>query len=84
MPNDTSSESSLRDVSNAELFGTGTMPPVEVSTMNLGKSAEGGVIYTVVYRIIVTIDAFGMKGESCRKHVTSKSSVTPSSPSMHP
>ena len=32
-PNDTSSESSRRDVSNADYFGAGAIPPVEISTM---------------------------------------------------
>ena len=50
IPNDESSGSSRRDVSNADLFGTATIPTVEISTMNLGKSAQGGVIYTVIYR----------------------------------
>ena len=30
IPNDTSSESSRRDVPNADLFGTGTNPTVEI------------------------------------------------------
>ena len=33
IPNDTSSESSRRDVPNADLFATGTIPRVEISTM---------------------------------------------------
>ena len=32
-PNDTSSESSRRDVSNADSFDNDTIPPVEISTM---------------------------------------------------
>ena len=41
MLNDTSSESSRRDVSSADLFSTDTIPTVvEISTMR--KSAQGG------------------------------------------
>ena len=46
-PNDTSSESSLQNVSNADLFGTDTIPTaVEISTME--KTAQRGVTYTIV------------------------------------
>ena len=44
IPNDTSSERSRRGVSNADLFGTDTIPAaVEI------KSAQECVIYTVLY-----------------------------------
>ena len=33
IPNDTSLKMSRRDVSNAYLFGTGTVPSVEISSM---------------------------------------------------
>ena len=47
----TSSESSRRDASNAELFGTNTIPTaVEIPNIDHGKFGPGGagVIYTVV------------------------------------
>ena len=37
MQNDTSSESSRRGVSNADLFGTGTSPTVEIPSMEIGR-----------------------------------------------
>ena len=40
IPNHTSSESSRRDVSNAGLFGTGTFPAVEVSSMEIGPEGS--------------------------------------------
>ena len=46
MPNDTASESSRRDVSNADLLGTDTIPTVGISTMK--QSTPRGVIYSVV------------------------------------
>ena len=47
IPNDTSSESSRRDVSNADLFGTSIFPTaVEMSSME--KSAEGCVVHVTV------------------------------------
>ena len=47
VPNDTCSESSRRDVSNADLLGTGTIS--NCGDIDHGKSAQGGAIYTVVY-----------------------------------
>ena len=48
MPNDPSSESSRRDVSNAVLFGTDTSS--SCGDIDRGKSAQHrGVIYTAVY-----------------------------------
>ena len=38
--------SSRREVSNTDLGGTGTIPTVEISTM--AKSAQGGVVHTVL------------------------------------
>ena len=50
IPNDTSSDSSRRDVSNAELLGTDAIPAVEIS--RYGKSPQGCVMYTVVYGVM--------------------------------
>ena len=53
IPNDTSSESSRRDVSDAELLGTDTINTINNSNssgdIDNGKSAYGGVVYTVLY-----------------------------------
>ena len=57
IPNDTSSESSRRDVSSADLFGSGTIPTVEISTME--DRPRGGVIHRpirVVYLIDTVVD----------------------------
>ena len=40
-PNDTSSESSRRDISNADIFGTVTAPTVEIPSM---ENQSSGVI----------------------------------------
>ena len=48
IPNETSSESSRRDVSNAQLGGTGTIPTVEISTM---ENRPRGVWYTPTRRM---------------------------------
>ena len=47
IPNDTSSESSRRDVYNADPIGTDTIPTM--GDINHRKSAQGDVICTVVY-----------------------------------
>ena len=46
IPNDMSSESSPRDVSYADLFGSGSVQTVELSSME--TSLGGGVMYTAV------------------------------------
>ena len=49
-PNDTSSESSPRDVANAALFGTDTIPTVEISTpWKIGPGGCDSVMYTVLH-----------------------------------
>ena len=52
IPIDSSPESSRRNVFKADLFGTGTIPTVEISSMEkIGpgkKSAQGYVVETVV------------------------------------
>ena len=56
IPNDASPESSRRDVSNADVFSTGTRPTaVEISSME--TSAQGGVMYTVVRIDSVHVDS---------------------------
>ena len=55
VPNGTSSESSRRDVSSADLFGTDNGPTVwsvEISTME--NWPRGVVMYTIVHGIINT------------------------------
>ena len=46
IPNDMSSESSRRDVSNADTFGTDTIPTVEISIMQ--NRPRGDIIYIYV------------------------------------
>ena len=50
MPNETSPEPSRRDFSNADHFGTDTIPTVDISTMpwNIGPGGCDGVMYAVV------------------------------------
>ena len=48
IPNDTSSDSSRQDVSDAGLFGTDTIPTVEIWIME-NRPRGVGYIYTVVY-----------------------------------
>ena len=61
IPNDTSLKSSGRDVSNADLFGTDTVPTiptiptVEISNIDHGKSAKGGEIQTVVFGTVIQL-----------------------------
>ena len=52
IPNDTSSGSSRRDVSIADLFGTDTTVKTAVEIIDHGKSAQGGlVLYTPSYTV---------------------------------
>ena len=53
IPNDTSSESSRRDGSNTDLVGT--VHYSNCGDIEHGKSAQGGVLYTVVYGTIAMI-----------------------------
>ena len=50
IPNDTSSESSPRDASNADVVGVDTVATVEI--INHGKTAQGCVIYCTQYTVV--------------------------------
>ena len=68
VPNDTSSESCLRDVSNVDLFGTNTVPTVEISTME--NRPRGGWCY-IHRRIYIhgNIDRFDLYLYSNRLYI---------------
>ena len=51
IPNDMSSESSRRDVCNADLFGTDAIPTTEISSM---ESRLGGAVTSVLEIEIAT------------------------------
>ena len=52
IPNDTSSESPWRDIFNADLYGAGTIPTVEISTM---ENRPKGVLFAPSYTVTTIV-----------------------------
>ena len=66
IPNDTSSENSQRDLSNADLFGAGSFPTVEVSTMdNRPRVVWYTTSYTVYHSLWMHERAFLLVAACC-------------------